>query len=159
MPQLLHRRAVRAIIVTPDGELLLIRVRSPQGAVFWITPGGGIEADESPEAALRRELGEELGLESFTTGPTVWRRHHTFTWGEQRIAQREEFRIVHAERFEAAMVDPTEAQFATELRWWRIAELHEASDRLAPPSLAQIVSDYLENGAPAEVPPEEITAD
>jgi 8-oxo-dGTP pyrophosphatase MutT (NUDIX family) len=159
MREVLQRRAVRAIIVTPEGELLLIRVRSPHGQVFWITPGGGIEGDESAEAALQRELREELGLEDFHAGPIVWRRHHTFSWGEQRIAQREEFRIVHAERFEASMGDPTEAAFATELRWWPVAELAQATERLAPPSLATIVGDYLRRGAPLELPPEEVTED
>jgi 8-oxo-dGTP pyrophosphatase MutT (NUDIX family) len=159
MTEFVQRRAVRALILTPQSELLLIRVRAPDGQVFWIAPGGGIEASESVEAALRRELREELGLADFRQGPVVWRRHHTFDWGERRISQREEYRIVHADRFEAAMADPVEAAFATELRWWRVADLGQASERLTPRSLAAIVGGYLANGAPAEVPPEEVIVD
>lgn len=159
MTEVVQRRAVRALILTPQGELLLIRVRSPDGQVFWIAPGGGIKSSESVEEALRREMKEELGLLDFREGPVVWRRHHTFNWGERRISQREEYRIVHAERFEAAMGDAAEAAFAIELRWWPIADLGQTSERLTPPSLATIVSGYLENGAPAELPPEEFTVE
>jgi 8-oxo-dGTP pyrophosphatase MutT (NUDIX family) len=159
MAELVQRRAVRALILTPQGELLLIKVRSPDGQVFWIAPGGGIESSESVDEALRRELKEELGLVDFRAGPVVWRRHHTFNWGERRFSQHEEYRIVNAERFEAAMGDATEAAFTTELKWWRIADLGQASERLTPPSLATIIGEYLENGAPSELPPVEVTVE
>ena len=44
-----EREAVRAIIVTPERELLLLRVRlrAPERS-FWITPGGGMNPGESP---------------------------------------------------------------------------------------------------------------
>lgn len=58
-PQLRH--SARALILTPDDELLLGRHRVSDGYV-WAAPGGGIEAGESPEEALRRELREEVGL-------------------------------------------------------------------------------------------------
>ncbi|GAA0969001.1 hypothetical protein GCM10009555_015320 [Acrocarpospora macrocephala] len=62
------RHSVRALLF--DGEELVLFRRDKAGREpYWITPGGGIEkTDASPEAALRRELEEELGA---TAGPVV----------------------------------------------------------------------------------------
>src|ERR1700736_3782307 len=69
-----QRNAAHAILLTPDVEVLLIRLRSPAtGEFFWVTPGGGLEAGETPEQGLRRELREELGLELKDLGAVVWR--------------------------------------------------------------------------------------
>ncbi|WP_050425201.1 NUDIX domain-containing protein [Bradyrhizobium tropiciagri] len=62
---MIHRRAVRALIITGAREVLLLRIRPPHGDCFWIAPGGGSEGDETREATLRRELAEELGLVDF----------------------------------------------------------------------------------------------
>ncbi|MEV4003280.1 NUDIX hydrolase [Actinomadura sp. NPDC049753] len=60
------RRAARALLLDGDA-LVLLRRTVPGRPVYWTTPGGRIEpADASPEAALRRELDEELGA---TAGP------------------------------------------------------------------------------------------
>ena len=51
-------------LVDMDGRILL--TQRPQGkslAGLWEFPGGKVEIDESPEAALIRELDEELGIE------------------------------------------------------------------------------------------------
>jgi 8-oxo-dGTP pyrophosphatase MutT (NUDIX family) len=45
---------------TRDRKLLLVRVRRN---AHWYLPGGKIEPHESAEAALQRELAEELGLD------------------------------------------------------------------------------------------------
>jgi 8-oxo-dGTP diphosphatase len=48
-----------------DGRILICRRRADQAhALKWEFPGGKVEAGESPEDALRRELQEELGIES-----------------------------------------------------------------------------------------------
>lgn len=48
-----------------DGLLLLAqRSRPPELAGMWELPGGKVEPGESPEAALARELREELGVEA-----------------------------------------------------------------------------------------------
>jgi len=54
---------VAAALVDADGRVLI--AQRPEGksmAGLWEFPGGKIEADESPESALIRELHEELGI-------------------------------------------------------------------------------------------------
>jgi 8-oxo-dGTP diphosphatase len=56
---------VAAALIDADGRVLL--ARRPQGksmAGLWEFPGGKIGVGESPEAALVRELKEELGLDT-----------------------------------------------------------------------------------------------
>ena len=54
---------VAAIIENPHGQLLIAeRPPNKAWAGYWEFPGGKIEAGESHEAALLRELREELGL-------------------------------------------------------------------------------------------------
>ena len=70
------RRAVRALLLDGDA-LVLIRRTRPGRPVYWTTPGGKIEpGDASPQAALRRELDEELGA---VAGPV----RQVFACGEQ----------------------------------------------------------------------------
>lgn len=54
---------VAAMLATSDGRLL-VQQRPPGTAMagLWEFPGGKIEPGETPEAALVRELAEELGI-------------------------------------------------------------------------------------------------
>lgn len=147
----IERQAARAVLVTTDHEVLLFRIRSPEGGeFFWITPGGGLDRDETVEQGLRRELREELGLEGFVIGPLVWRRQHTFSWGDKRFCQSEEYYVVHVDRFEPCVSDAAEMQVIDGFRWWALSELAQSAERLTPLSLPSIVAGYLAHGAPSE---------
>jgi 8-oxo-dGTP diphosphatase len=53
-------------LIDPDGRVLL--AQRPEGkslAGLWEFPGGKVEQGESPEAALIRELKEELGIDTW----------------------------------------------------------------------------------------------
>jgi ADP-ribose pyrophosphatase YjhB (NUDIX family) len=59
---MLGRRAARAILIDEHDRLVLIKRTKPGQAPYWTAPGGGVEdTDASVEAALHRELAEELG--------------------------------------------------------------------------------------------------
>ena len=67
-----HTEVAVGILLRADGALLLsTRPAGKPYAGYWEFPGGKIEAGESVEQALRRELIEELGV---TIGPAeVWK--------------------------------------------------------------------------------------
>ncbi len=65
-----------AVIQRPDGSFLL--AQRPAGKVYagwWEFPGGKVETGEPAEAALARELHEELGIEVRTAYPWITRVH------------------------------------------------------------------------------------
>ena len=59
------RRKIRVVgaMIEQDGRYLITQ-RSPRGSLplLWEFPGGRVEVGETDQAALARELGEEMGI-------------------------------------------------------------------------------------------------
>ena len=82
------REGVRAVVIDDDRGILLVRFQLSDGPL-WATPGGGVEAGESLEAAIRRELAEEVGMLDVVLGPVIWTRTHEFPLSSEYDGQRE----------------------------------------------------------------------
>lgn len=76
---------VTAAVIERDGAVLLAyRTRSDHGRGGWEFPGGKVEAGESPQTCLARELREELGIE-VRVGRLVCDHLHSYSHGTIRL--------------------------------------------------------------------------
>ena len=141
------REAVRALVVDRERRILLVKFLDAMGQVWWATPGGGVE-EEADHEALRRELGEELGLEQFEIGPQIWTREHVFAWFGRILRQRERIYLVHVDEHEPAPTIDLEAEGVYDVRWWTRDELHATHETLVPLTLARRVHELFEQGPP-----------
>lgn len=74
-----HTVAVVAAVISQDGRFLVTRrLRGTHLEGFWEFPGGKIEVGETHEAALRREIREELGAEVQVAG-LILETTHSYT--------------------------------------------------------------------------------
>jgi 8-oxo-dGTP pyrophosphatase MutT (NUDIX family) len=62
----IHRTIASALILSKDGKLLMGMKDPREGGVYadcWHIPGGGVDAGETKEQALKREVLEEVGID------------------------------------------------------------------------------------------------
>ena len=149
MTELRIREAVRAVVLDPDARVLLVRLEFPHWT-GWAMPGGGVDDGETDEAALRRELAEEAGLEDLELGSIVWTRRHLLEFGDWD-GQAERYYLVRAPgadpvpRLTWAQLN---AEYMTAIRWWTVSELEAAEDEFAPRRLPTLVRELILHGAP-----------
>lgn len=147
------RIAARALLLDPAGRLLLLCGRDPSrpdASRFWFTVGGGLEPGESPQAALRREIAEEVGIRDVRIGSPVWLLRNRFAFNGRWFDQENTFYLV---RTDETAVDRTgedrdEREAILAARWWTLDELRVTSDRLYPLPLVPALTALLREGAP-----------
>ena len=101
-------RFVAAALILRGQEVLICQRKagSPMG-LKWEFPGGKIEAGESPEQALKRELDEELAIQA-SVGTRIAHLRHTYRSGGAVDLQ---FFAVHS--FQGDLVN----QIFEDVRW------------------------------------------
>jgi 8-oxo-dGTP diphosphatase len=107
------RLVVAALMLRGDEVLICQRRPDQPMALRWEFPGGKIEPGESPEAALARELNEELGIEA-TIGTRVTHIRHNYRHGGAVDLQ---FFAVYAFRGEI------ENRIFNDVRWVKLENL------------------------------------
>mgnify|MGYP003346063773 CR=1 FL=1 len=146
------REAVRALLLTPDREVLLVRFEFP-GGTRWALPGGGLDPGETHLDALRRELDEELGLADVVAGPHLWTRVHVIPFVNGLWdGQRERVHLVPTERFDPSprlSADALAAEYLFEIRWWHVDDITDGLP-FVPMTLATHLRDLLQHGPPPE---------
>lgn len=110
-------RRVRAILLTKNGSVLLIKRVKPNSAVpYWVAPGGGVERyDTGLHDTLRRELDEELGAEAKILARAFVLEHRKA--GKQLeehffVCQLEDYDV--SKRFGPEFEDPARGQYIPE---------------------------------------------
>lgn len=153
MPKLNLRHSVRAVVLDEEERILLCRFDLPE-RVVWAPPGGGIEAGETPHAALRRELHEEIGLAIDGMPPHVWHRRVVgpgYVSGYDGAVQ--DYFLVRTATFRpepALSSAELAAENITGFRWWRLREIadYEGPDCFGPRDLAGPLDQLITEGVP-----------
>ena len=127
---------IRFVVVRAEGEFC-----------FWLTPGGEIEAGETPLEAARRELREELGLECEVVGPVYSDPTRFEHQGEMRDNV-DYFFVARCAADAPALRGVTADEIAVmrEIRWWTAEEIEvgvaAGGDRFFPVDLATRVREF-----------------
>jgi 8-oxo-dGTP diphosphatase len=146
------RMASRVILLDGRDRILLFRWEDARldAKSIWITPGGGIKQGETPGDAARRELFEETGINAQPEA-CVWRRSHTFRFGDTSIEQRELYYLIRRDTIDVRLdgLEPHERVAMTEHRLWSADEIAASGEWFAPRRLAELLRPLIRGEMPA----------
>ena len=145
------RTAARAILIDEQDRVLLIwgcDPAKPHAGYWWYTPGGGVEPGESFAEALRRELQEEIGLDTDHAdhvGDVIFEATSRFSFDGREINQRNLFFEVRVTEFEADLsaLSAEERRAILSVHWLTLDEMRGTPHVIFPANLPDIVANLL----------------
>jgi 8-oxo-dGTP pyrophosphatase MutT (NUDIX family) len=135
------RPAARILLVDRDRRVLLFRFTPDDRPPLWCTPGGAVDPGESYEAAARRELWEETGLD-MDCGPQVAQRTIDFLTFERVEVTADErwFRVdVDAHEVVAGALTEQERKLLAGERWFSRNEIADWPETIYPSDLIDLL--------------------
>ncbi len=145
--ELRYRPSSRLLILDPDDRVLLLNFRFTTSAgklkVFWATPGGGLEGDETYEQAAARELIEETGIVA-PIGPQVAQYDSVYELPDgETVRADERFFLVRVSQTNVcrSRLSGLEQRVITEHRWWAGDEVSHSEELIYPVDLNRMLDD------------------
>jgi 8-oxo-dGTP pyrophosphatase MutT (NUDIX family) len=163
------RRSARLIVLNPHDQVLLFQfedasIREPahprganQPAIFWCTPGGGLDPGESYEQAAHRELREETGFRVENLGTPIFDEEKlVHINGEPRL-HRNRYYLIRVPSSEISLDEFTSLEVSVYRahRWWTVEELESTREDVFPTELPALVREALQQAPSAIDLPEQ----
>jgi ADP-ribose pyrophosphatase YjhB (NUDIX family) len=131
-----YPRACAGMIVLRGDTTLVLRRAHPPKKGWLDTPGGFMEANESIEAAARRELREETGL---TVGRAEWLGFYWDRYYLRGFGWFPTMNFYYLARWRSGV--PRAADDAASAEWVQLDRLGRAGDRLAWKHMRTLFAD------------------
>lgn len=141
------RKSSRAIVLNKDNQIFLFQYKFDyleDNNTIWITPGGGLEEEESFEDALKRELFEEMGVKITESCPEVYYRNPIYTLKNgEKVQSVEKFFLVAVEDDEFSFNHWTESEKKRMLagKWWSVEEIEQSKDEFFSKDILRIMTE------------------
>jgi len=156
MPELDERLVARVVVLDGGHNILLVKYEDavpmdparPGDRVYWVPPGGKLEAGEDYPGAAKRELMEESGLAA-EIGPWIWQSTHRLQVDGRLVQQHERFFLASVQAMQPH-VENRSSEAIIELRWWSLEELLGTRAVIFPQGFARLVQPLLGGDLPDE---------